>query len=58
MSKHRIPRKEIVMRFKDGRTIDGLVWDYRDHLGSKSYADCFAAIVDIIRRYMRRQDKK
>ena len=54
----RIPRKEIVMRFKDGRTIDGLVWDYRDHLGSKSYADCFAAIVDIIRRYMRRQDKK
>jgi hypothetical protein len=61
--KKRLPRKEIAMKFKDGMSIGDLAVQYKDFF-PRSFPhhslNCAArenAIIEIIRQYMRRQDK-
>ena len=57
MSKHRIPRKKIAMQFKEGYGILTLAARYKDYFPGMGWAAREAAIIDIIRQYMQRQDK-
>ena len=53
----KIPRKKIVMKFKEGYGIPVLAALYKDYFPGMNCSAREAAIVDIIRQYMQRQDK-
>ena len=53
----RIPRKKIAMKFKEGYGILTLAARYKDYFPGMGWAAREAAIIDIIRQYMQRQDK-
>ena len=53
----RIPRKKIAMQFKEGYDILTLAASYKDYFPNMNWDQREAAIIDIIRQYMQRQDK-
>ena len=46
------------MKFKEGYDILGLGEIYKDYFPGMTWDEREAAIIDIIRQYMQRQDKK
>jgi ethanolamine ammonia-lyase small subunit len=55
MKAKRIPRKQIVMKFKDGMSITALAIKYLPILGNVEKVSAAEEIIEIIREYMRKQ---